>query len=304
MMSGTHSLATWRRIAQQFAPDLMLTQADPLFGGFSAQTTVLTLENAHKEPVRWVVREHGDIDRTANPHIARDEYRLLKHLEDAQIPVPKPLYVDETDTFLPMPYIIVSFVEGKTDLPQNLAHAVEQLAQMLVNIHRVDTRPLSFLPAVEVGVRRLLNPPPVVDGTFPEKEIRAFLADYDLIGSLKHLCLLHGDYWHGNILWQGDQLAAVLDWEDASLGDPLVELAKARLELLWTAGAQTMRDFTACYQRLTGIDLATLPLWDLWVSLKPALRFSLWAADAQYEQHMRTQHAWFIQQAFDQINTR
>ena len=39
--------------------------------------------------------------------------------------------------------------------------------------------------------------------------------------------LLHGDYWPGNILWKDGRLAAVIDWEDACLGDPLVDLAMA-----------------------------------------------------------------------------
>jgi len=32
--------------------------------------------------------------------------------------------------------------------------------------------------------------------------------------------LVHGDFWPGNILWQQNQLAGVIDWEDAMLGEP------------------------------------------------------------------------------------
>ncbi|MBK9125349.1 MAG: phosphotransferase [Chloroflexi bacterium] len=39
--------------------------------------------------------------------------------------------------------------------------------------------------------------------------------------------ILHGDYWIGNLIWEGDQLAGVVDWEDAAFGDPLADLAIA-----------------------------------------------------------------------------
>ena len=36
---------------------------------------------------------------------------------------------------------------------------------------------------------------------------------------------VHGDFWPGNILVENDQLAAVIDFENASLGDPAIDFA-------------------------------------------------------------------------------
>jgi aminoglycoside phosphotransferase (APT) family kinase protein len=47
---------------------------------------------------------------------------------------------------------------------------------------------------------------------------------------------LHGDYWPGNLLWNDGKLAAVLDWEDAERGDPLADIALARLDICWAFG--------------------------------------------------------------------
>jgi hypothetical protein len=33
--------------------------------------------------------------------------------------------------------------------------------------------------------------------------------------------LLRGDCWPGNLLWQHDQLVAIIDWEDAATREPL-----------------------------------------------------------------------------------
>jgi aminoglycoside phosphotransferase (APT) family kinase protein len=39
--------------------------------------------------------------------------------------------------------------------------------------------------------------------------------------------LLHGDFWPGNALWRDGALVAILDWEDAAIGDPLADVANA-----------------------------------------------------------------------------
>ncbi|HYI01996.1 aminoglycoside phosphotransferase family protein [Hyalangium sp.] len=57
--------------------------------------------------------------------------------------------------------------------------------------------------------------------------------------------VLHGDFWPGNILWQEDRIAAVIDWEDAAVGDPLSDLACSRVELMCAYGEAAMEAFTA-----------------------------------------------------------
>jgi aminoglycoside phosphotransferase (APT) family kinase protein len=37
-------------------------------------------------------------------------------------------------------------------------------------------------------------------------------------------CLVHGDYHYGNMLFRGAEVVAVLDWEIAQLGQPLIDL--------------------------------------------------------------------------------
>jgi aminoglycoside phosphotransferase (APT) family kinase protein len=60
--------------------------------------------------------------------------------------------------------------------------------------------------------------------------------------------LLHGDYWPGNVLWHDGKIVAVIDWEDARLGDPLIDLAMSRLDLVWICGIYAMHMFTEQYQ--------------------------------------------------------
>jgi len=68
------------------------------------------------------------------------------------------------------------------------------------------------------------------------------------------------------VLWHQGRLAAVLDWEDAALGDPLSDLACARLELACAAGQVAADALTAAYLGLASCPPERLPLWDLYVA--------------------------------------
>jgi aminoglycoside phosphotransferase (APT) family kinase protein len=113
---------------------------------------------------------------------------------------------------------------------------------------------------------------------------------------------LHGDYWLGNVLWQVGQLAATIDWEDAALGDPLADLANARLELFWGCGSKAMLDFTGHYRALTAVDCKNLPWWDLWVALRAAPKISGWGLETSLELKMQESLRLFADQAAGRIN--
>jgi aminoglycoside phosphotransferase (APT) family kinase protein len=90
------------------------------------------------------------------------------------------------------------------------------------------------------------------------------------------LAPVHGDYWPGNILWTGSDIAAVIECEDAEDGDPLSDLGNGRLETLWTFGAVAMRAFTSHYLAFTEIDTTNLPNWDLRAVLHRCAALSDW----------------------------
>jgi thiamine kinase-like enzyme len=110
---------------------------------------------------------------------------------------------------------------------------------------------------------------------------------------------LHGDYWPGNLVWRAGALVAVIDWEDARVGDPLADLANSRLELLFFFGAEAMQTFTTRY--LAGaaadLDVAHLPYWDLCAALRPCSKLSTWGLEAALEQQLRERHHTFVAQA-------
>jgi hypothetical protein len=48
--------------------------------------------------------------------------------------------------------------------------------------------------------------------------------------------LVHGDLWHGNTLWDGGRLTAVLDWDCAGVGPAGIDLGSLRCDAAWCHG--------------------------------------------------------------------
>ena len=294
------------QLVRRLDPQARLLRSWSLKGGVSAHVTALEIEQAAGATKKVVVRQHGAADLKQNPHIATDEFRLLTRLQSAGIPAPKPCYVEASGEIFATPCIVIEYIEGQSDFaPANMDDYLLQVAAALASIHQVAgvTADLSFLPQhALIFASKLRHPPAHLDELLDEGRIRAALESRWPLAQTHPSALLHGDYWPGNLLWRAGKLAAVIDWEDALLGDPLVDLGNSRLEILWAFGAEAMERFTEHYRAAQpGLDFTHLPYWDLCAALRPASKIGEWAGDKLTERNMRAGHRQFITQAFDAL---
>jgi aminoglycoside phosphotransferase (APT) family kinase protein len=290
-------------VTQKIDAQPKLLRAWELKGGISAQVTALEIEQPDGQIEKMIVRLHGAADRAENPNIAADEFKLLQHLHAAGLTVPKPYLTDLSAEIFDIPYIVIEFIDGETDFaPATLDDALLQLATHLASIHRVDAAPLTFLPSQEQKYSdKLGQRPAILDESLSEGRIRETLEAVWPLSRHNPSTLLHGDYWPGNVLWKAGHVAAVIDWEDAAIGDPLADVGNMRLELLWSFGVDAMKQFTQHYQAMNALDFTNLPYWDLCAALRPASKLSEWAGDAVTEKRMREGHHVFITQAFAKL---
>jgi aminoglycoside phosphotransferase (APT) family kinase protein len=302
------SPAQIERVIRKIDPTNRLLRTWNVEGGVSAQVTGIEIEGPDGQTQKLVLRQHGDVDFAGNPNIAADEFRLLEILQAADVPVPQPYLLDTSGDISPRPYLVVAFVEGSTKFaPADVDDLVIQLAENLVGIHAVDgsTHDLSFLPSQdERYARKIAQRPARLDQSIGEGRIRDALEAVWPWPRRNPSVLLHGDYWPGNILWRDGRVAAIVDWEDAAIGDPLYDLANTRLELLWALGVDAMEGFTRRYLSTTSIDCANLPYWELCVALRPAFKIAEWAADDVEEARMRQRHQLLVDRAFEMLPTQ
>jgi aminoglycoside phosphotransferase (APT) family kinase protein len=260
--------SNYQNVIDQLDAGAKLAEVRPLPGSFSNETTLLVYETAvGTEQV--VVRRYavfGEYDRGKK---AEREFKTLALLHKHGIPVPQPLLLDKSGDLLGSPGIVTSFVPGQQIIqPSDESAWVTELAQILAHIHAI--------PLTEADQRFLLDGNDEVVWFLRNEKSKEHMlrhpdgrsswqAVHDLLPTIQPVppALMHIDYWLGNILWQKGRITAVLDWEEASFGDPGYDVAYLRLELAMLGGAPLADAFLAAYEQANGRSLPTLAFWEL-----------------------------------------
>jgi aminoglycoside phosphotransferase (APT) family kinase protein len=282
----------------------------PLAGGASAQVSGVEVERPGGGQLRLVLRQYGSANLRADPHAAATEYRLLELLHRLGLPVPRPFHADESGTIAPGPCLLIEYIDGaRMDKPSDLPDFTRQLAEALAALHGTGlARPdVPFLADACDQITARLGTRPAGAGEFGnEAAIRAALTDNWPPPRLNEPAVLHGDFWPGNMLWRDGQLVGVVDWEDALFGDPLADLAVARLEIGWFFGGEAMDMLTAQYLACRpAVDVSALPVWDLRAALRAcAFPLSTWGLPADQVASLRAAHDEFAARAIRQLAGR
>jgi aminoglycoside phosphotransferase (APT) family kinase protein len=304
-MAASKTNNTFEQVIHKIDPQSKLLRSWELTGGVSAQMTALEIERPGGHTQKMIVRQHGEGELKRNPQIAADEFKLLKLLHSLGLATPEPYYLDQSGEIFSTPHIVLEYIEGEPEFaPPDLSDLILQFAKHLSRIHQVDCSHLdmSFLPQQAKKVAGKLSVRPANIGeSVDERRIRDTLEAVWPIPQRNPSVLLHGDFWPGNILWRDGQLVAIIDWEDAAIGDPLADVANGRREVLWAFGIDAMEQFTHMYQSVAAIDLTNLPYWDLCAALRTASQLSAWGLDDATQKSMREGHVWFINQAFEKL---
>lgn len=296
------------RILLRAFPDCSFGARELLQGGISARAVVvdLTLPNATR--TRVVVRRPTRSTPEEVRRVVHSEFEILSRCAALGIPTPKPCFLD-----LEAGAVILQYVEGAPEFaPASSRDMLDQMAAQLARIHAVTLSTESaFLQRRSASAgRHLSTEPEQLDTTLDEAKIRSALLGLWPWEQHNADALLHGDYWPGNLLWKEGKLAAVLDWEESDIGDPLADLAISRLDILWAFGEAAMHTFTESYRQRSALDFRNLARWDLYVALRPMSNLARWAESYAAppisrpditELGMREGHRRFVEQALASI---
>ncbi len=213
-------------------------QASALTGGVSAHTWKLDMADE-----QYVCRQSESIN-------LQQEFLLLRELNSSPVPVPDVL-LHNADRH----YLVLKYIRGEVQYHWSRTK-LDLAAKTLARIHSQNS---TSVPTLKSPSQSLLTEPnrfyKVLEPLRSHLQGRAIKASNNPV-------LLHGDYWPGNMIWQEETLAAVIDWEDAHLGDPLVDLATTRMELGWLMDWQASLEFTQRYLHYNPVDTTDLFYWD------------------------------------------
>jgi aminoglycoside phosphotransferase (APT) family kinase protein len=272
-------------------------EAKPIGEGHSNVTYLIERDGA-----QVVLRRPPRPPLPPSAHDVLREARLLRALQDTPARVPRVLAVCAQEDVIGCPFYVMERIEGEVivssvpdalDSPAHRREIGEELIRALAEIHGVDWqaaglqgfgKPTGYL---ERQVRRF-------GGLWEVNKTREIPAVERVGGWLtEHMpesgpaTIVHGDYRLGNTIFAAHppvRLRAVLDWEMATIGDPLADLGY--LCMMWTEGGDPrggMREYLGgvtrregfptraqlieAYERETGRSMAdlrwytTLALW-------------------------------------------
>ncbi len=260
----------------------VVRDACSMTGGVSADTMLLDIELPNGGSSKIVLREHG---HQHSGHEAALEFQLLERLHSLGVTVPKPVGYSSGSSAEQNPYVLLEYVEGTTDLGMSVAkERIKTAAEKLVSIHGVNTDTLPKLPP-------RFDPLPELLDFLPEdtewNELRSHLAEMEATAFTGKGALLHGDYWPANIVWKEGEIAAVIDWEDAAIGDPLSDVACACLELRYIFGNWGSQCFLRAYSAKRHVDARRLALWQAYVAAAGNRFMGGWGLDPARVERMR-----------------
>lgn len=286
----------YQAIVSRVFPGAVLSSVERLQGGVSAEVLRINLGSANGNTSSVVLRLHGS---SYTGHTAALEHRLLQLLHESDVPVPRPLFVDPDGSLVGDPFILIEFIEGSSSIPQDQAgYCIDQMAAKLAAIHDLPTLELPELPLRTDPLTELDQ---FLPGGHQWARLTAYLDSREDTKYLGEPRLLHGDFWPGNLIWKDRSIAAILDWEDAALGDPLSDVACTQLELRYKFGQQSMADFANCYALRRAIDPDRLALWQIYVAAAAQRFMGNWGLEPELEAHMRSEALNTIREAGDKL---
>ncbi|HET6625102.1 MAG TPA: phosphotransferase family protein [Nocardioidaceae bacterium] len=189
----------------------------------------------------WVVRRPPLGHVLATAHDMAREHTVMTALRDTDVPVPRTYVLCEDPGVVGAPFYVMEHVDGT---PYRLASQLAALGPtrtMAISTRMVDTlATLHRVDPVAVGLSGFGRP----EG-FLARQVRRWKKQLDASRSrtldgadeLHDLLevqlpvesppgIVHGDFRLDNLLVdQNDEVAAVIDWEMATLGDPLTDVA-------------------------------------------------------------------------------
>lgn len=259
------------RILAAFAPGAALGKLTLLTGGVSSLMVRVDLERAGSLPERLIIRRLGDYARKHDPDSLRRENNVLRRAREAGVPAPPVLFADLEGEVLGEPLLVLEYLEGEvaSRVAEPVAFARE-LADAMAAIHRIDVTGWGLTAPEPLSARSPEAHRPIL--------LRAHAALAPHLDTFALTTLLHGDMWPGNLLVRDGRLVGVLDWEDARLGDPLIDIAIARLDLIWLYGEASAEAFVARMREHREVPGRALALADLYAALRPGSSLELWAS--------------------------
>ena len=212
-------------------PRLEVTSIDPIPEGHSGFTYFVSLEEGGVG-ARYVLRLPPPGARIAGPADVVRQGRIMAALHAGGLPTPAVPIICTDAAVDGRPFILMEAVDGlrieKTVLDQRPHEIAASAVAVLKRLQALPLGKTGIGDEESVGLQAEMMRWAWLMQRAPEEltrragELGGLLAVQ--LPVERAPTLVHGDYHYGNMLFRGAELAAVLDWEIAQVGQPLLDL--------------------------------------------------------------------------------
>jgi aminoglycoside phosphotransferase (APT) family kinase protein len=262
------------------------------FPGGHSNLTYLVRAGSHE----WVLRRPPFGSTVKSAHDMGREFRMLSRLHSVFPKAPEPLVYCEDESVIGAPFYLMKRVHG-------VIYRAQRPADFSLTAHRVRDACYEFIETLAAlhgisyrtaGLEEMYKGPGYLERQLSGWEKRWADARTETVLDMERAlpwlkermpaqdygaAIIHNDYKFDNLVYDaesGTQLVGVLDWEMATVGDPLSDFAVALTTwidrkderetsvsasfMCRETGALTREELIRIYERRTGFDLGNL-LW-------------------------------------------
>jgi len=266
--------------------------------GFSSPFTLTKFPSGQSNPTYKISAASGDYVLRRKPfgqllpsaHAVDREYRLLSALHPLDFPVPRPLALCDDSDVIGAIFYVMELARGRPYAdgalpdfdPATRRCMYEQLVDTLADLHSIDPAAADLSDFGKAG-------------NYFERQVARWTRQYrdsqtDYVAEMERLIaflpetlpqqsrtsIVHGDYRIDNVMFDGaGTLTAVLDWELATLGDPLADFSYLAMQWamptdggaglaeldLKALGIPTLDDIARRYSERSGVPVARRLDW-------------------------------------------
>jgi aminoglycoside phosphotransferase (APT) family kinase protein len=240
---------------------------------------------------RYVLRKKPPGQLLKSAHQVEREHRVMKALQDTDVPVPRMLHLCEDDSVIGTAFYVMAFVEGTVfwdpALPElgnaQRANLYDEQNRALAALHSVDPAKVGLSDFGRAGSyfarqRDRWTKQYRASETERIEDMETLIAwlEQNEPSDDGRASLVHGDYRLDNMIFapDGSRLLAIIDWELSTIGHPFSDLAYQCMQ--WrlpnrdamrgladvdrrTLGIPTEEDYVARYCERMG--LSQIPHW-------------------------------------------
>ena len=223
---------------QATLPEIVLPVGILQFQGGQSNPTYLLTDATGR---RYVLRKKPPGAILPSAHAIEREYAAMRALRQTAAPVPNARLLCEDPSVIGTPFYVMDYLEGRVlndirlaDMPRaDRAQYYHAMVDGLADLHKVDWQ--------AVGLGGFGRPEAYVSRQIARWTKQYLASDPEPNGDMEALIawlpanlppeepatIAHGDYRLGNLMFGPDspKLLAILDWELATIGNPLSDLA-------------------------------------------------------------------------------